>query len=150
MPLTAKEAFKVGALARMVEEGLTPDQMLARVKTAHTKLALTFGEGLALTKALGGAGGTAAGVTGKALGGLWTAGKLGLGVGLAAPPILGGLAGYGLARATDISDTDVDELKDRELLSEYQRQTEHLRRQRALRDHYQQQRAGQRPGRNFG
>jgi outer membrane lipoprotein SlyB len=104
MPLTAQEAFKVGFLARCVEDGL----------------------------------------------GRWAT-DVGIGYGVplaaAAPWVAGGAAGYGLARATDISDTDVGEIKDRELMSEYRRQTDQLLRQRAVRDYA---RAVRQSGRVFG
>ncbi len=68
---------------------------------------------------------------GKGLGGA----ALGYGIpaAIAAPPVLGGLAGYGLARAGDISDQDVAAIKDQEVMDEYHRQTERLKRQKAMR-----------------
>lgn len=53
----------------------------------------------------------------------------------AAPPILGGLAGYGIAKATDVDDTDADAIKNQELVEEYRRQAERLQRQKAVRDY---------------
>ena len=70
----------------------------------------------------------------------------GLPLAIAAPPILGGLAGYGAAKATDIDDVDIDEVKERELADEYRRQTEKLLRQRAVRDYAK---ARQQTGRIF-
>src|ERR1019366_9300364 len=123
--LSAQEAFKCGFLARCVEDQLTPEQMLVRVKQASDILEKS------------GFGGLLSSLAGK----VWDAGKgtaqaaltYGLPAALAAPPILGGLAGYGLARGTDISDTDVSELKDREVIDEYKRQTERLERQKRVR-----------------
>lgn len=124
MPLSDKDAFKVGFLQRCVQDGLTPDQMLLRVKTA--------GELLEKRAFLGGLLGGAAGAVGSA--GKTMAGY-GIPLALAAPPILGGLAGYGLAKATDVDDTDADAIKNQELVEEYRRQAERLQRQKAVRDY---------------
>lgn len=53
---------------------------------------------------------------------------------LLAPPILGGIGGYGLAKATDIGDDDVNAIKDREVVNAYKTEAEKLRRQRATRE----------------
>lgn len=128
MPLTAQEAFKVGFLGRCVEAGLSPTQTVEAVKRAADLMEKRafFGEKLL---------GTALGKTvdvGKGV----ASGLLGYGLPLAAiaPPVVGGLAGYGLAKATDIDDTDVQEIKDRELADELRRQAARLRRQKAVRD----------------
>lgn len=134
--LSAKDAFKVGFLARCVENQMTPDQMLDRIKVASDLLDKR------------------AGIIGGAIDKIYDVGKglgefalgTGLPLALAAPPIVGGVAGYGLARATDIDDRDVEEIKDREVLDEYKRQTDQLRRLRAVRDY---QKAKQRTGRVF-
>lgn len=125
--LTDKEAFKVGFLARCVHDGLTPDQMLARVKQASDMLEKRAFIGGLLSGAAGAVGGAAKSIAGY-----------GIPLALAAPPILGGLAGYGLAKATDIDDTDVDAIKNQELVEEYRRQAERLKRQKAVRDYTKQ------------
>jgi len=136
MPLNAREAFKVGFLARCVEDGLSPDEMLDRVKFAAELLEKRAG----IISTLGGKlADVGQGIGSAALG-------YGLPLALAAPPILGGVAGYGLARATDIDDTDIDDVKDREVMDEYVRQTARLKRQRAARDY---QKAKQQTGRIF-
>lgn len=121
MPLTAQEAFKVGFLGRCIEQGLSPEATLAAVKTASDLFKRA----------------SVSGLFGTALDKTFDLGKgmlhYGLPAALVAPPILGGLAGYGLARATDIDDTDVAEIKNRELVDELHRQTERLRRQKLLR-----------------
>lgn len=130
MPLTAQEAFKVGFLARCVRDGQTPDQILARVKQAAALLEKrAFLGGL-----LDAAGGAAKSVAGY-----------GLPLALAAPPVLGGLGGYALAKATDVDDTDVDDVKNREIVDELRRQTEALRRQKAVRDYRKDVRPAARP-----
>lgn len=133
MPLTPRDSFKAGFLERCARDGLTPEQMLAAVGTAAAALEKTAVLGALLGKGLD-------------LGA--HAGKTMLGYGLPAaliaPPVLGGLAGYGLAKATDVDDTDVDEIKNRELVEEYRRQADRMKRQKAVRA-YKQERAG--PGR---
>ena len=123
MPLTPREAFKVAFLARCIEDGLTPDEMLSQVKQAQEKFA-----------ALGNFAGKVLNVGKGVL-------KAGIGWGvpivLAAPPIIGGIGGAALAKATDIDDRDVADIKDQEVIDEYRRQTERLRRQRAVRDYQQ-------------
>lgn len=125
MSLTSREAFKVGFLARCAEEGLSADQIADRVKAAGDKFA-SF---------LGGLGSAAGSVL-----------STGIPLALAAPIALGGVAGYGLSRATDIDDTDVDEIKNNELLDTYSAETAKLRRQQAVRAF----KAGQKPPRQFG
>ncbi len=134
MPLTPQEAFKVGFLAKCAEDGLTPDQMLARVKQAHDLFEKRAFIGDMLGSAAGAAGGLAKGLAGY-----------GVPLALAAPPILGALGGYGLAKATDVDDTDVDAIKNRELVEEMRRQAEKLRRQRDIRLYKQERGGGGRP-----
>jgi hypothetical protein len=121
--LTPREAFKVGFLSRCVEEGLTLKEAHDLVKTAHEKLA-----GIPGADIPGKIIDLAKPVVSNALG-------YGIPIGLAAPPILGGLAGYAASRATDIDDTDVDEIKQRELVEEYKRQTAKLMRDRSARQY---------------
>ena len=86
-------------------------------------------------------GGMIAGGLGKAtaLGGAALSGVAGWGIPIAAlaPPALGAAAGYGLARATDVDDTDVDEIKDTELMDEYRRQIDQLKRGTTMRRYAQ-------------
>lgn len=122
--LSNKDAFKVGFLSRCVEEGLTLQEAHARVKVALDKLAFLSGVGKLV--------GSATDLLKPAVNATF---QYGVPAMLAAPPILGGLAGYGLAKATDIDDADVDEVKKRELIEELNRQTQRLRRDKALRDY---------------
>jgi hypothetical protein len=122
--LNNRDAFKIGFLSRCVEEGLTLSETHGRVKEAMDKLASLLD------------------IPGKVAGGVLDAGKslastaLGYGIplALAGPPILGGLAGYGAAKLGDVDDTDVKEVKKRELIDELQQQTERLQREKATRD----------------
>lgn len=134
--LTSREAFKVGFLGQCAEAGMTPDEILAAVKTARDKLA---GIGSVIDNISNKAWDLGKGIGSTAVG--W-----GIPAALIGPPVVGGALGYGLARASDIDDTDVDDITDNELLDEYQRQTDKLHRQREARK-YQQLR--QRTGRIF-
>lgn len=132
--LSPLEAFKVGFLERCVRDGLTPTQMLEQVKQASDML-----EKRAFLSSLLSSAGNAIGNVAH------TATSYGLPIALAAPPILGGLAGYGLAKATDVNDTDVDAVKNREIAEEYRRQTEILKRRKAMRDYSLQLKRSGRP-----
>lgn len=122
MPLTSAEAFKVGFLARCTEAGLTPEQTLHAVKQAGDMLKTAI-VGDLLGKVLDVGKGVAGGVA-----------SYGLPLAAVAPPILGGLAGYGLAKARDIDDTDVDAVKQQEIVEELRRQAATLKRKKAVRD----------------
>jgi hypothetical protein len=124
MSLTPREAFKFGFLSRCVESGLSLEEIQQQAKQAADKLAGWLPDFSAPVSAGWGA---LKGVSGKAL-------AIGIPTALAAPPILGGLAGYGLSRAMDVNERDVDEVKRDELVDEYRRQTDLLRRAKAIRD----------------
>lgn len=124
MPLSAHEAFKVGFLARCVEDGLLPEQIEASAKVAADLMEKQAVIGPILSGAA---------EIGK--GALGTVANYGLPTAIVAPPLLGGLLGYGLAKATDIDDRDVEDVKNREVIDEYNRQTEKLQRQKAVRDY---------------
>jgi hypothetical protein len=114
MPLTEREAFKVGFLARCAEEGLGRGQVLALVKDAADKVAGIIGDVAGIGKDVF---------------------SVAAPVALLAPPALGALAGAGLAKATDIDPSDVEDIKDREVIQSYHRESARLRRQRAVRDY---------------
>lgn len=115
MPLTPQEAFKVGFLARCARQGMTPDQML---KTAQDALA-AFEKRAVLGTVLGKSLDALKGLAGGAL-------NYGVPAAVVAPPLLGALGGYGLAKATDVDDTDVAAIKNRELIDEYRRNADEL------------------------
>jgi len=125
--MQARDAFKVGFLSRCVEDGLSLEEAHERVKVAMDKLAgLTDlpGKIVDLAKPV-----------------LSTGLAYGIPAAIAAPPILGGLAGYGASKLTDVDDTDVDEIKKQEVIDEYKRQIAKLdrdKRIRAFRDRRQQ------------
>jgi hypothetical protein len=122
MALDARQAFKVAALARMVEDGLSPEAMLDTVKSGREKIAGLLGYTV-----------SAAGNIGKSA--IGAAAGWGVPMALAAPPVAGGLAGFALAKGTDIDDTDIDDIKDRELIDEYQRRSHQLWRNKAVRNY---------------
>jgi hypothetical protein len=129
MALSAREAFKVGFLSRCVEEQLTPAQMLERVQAANDLLEKrAFITGM-LDKLYGLGEGVAKGLF-----------MYGLPLALAAPPIIGGIGGYALSRATDIDYQDIEEVKNMELVEAYKRETEALRRRRAIKDYAKKKR----------
>lgn len=132
MGLTAREAFKVGFLKRCAFDGLSPEQTAQSVKMAAEKLSFIGGlldKGWDVAKGVGNA-----------------ALSYGVPLALAAPPVAGGLAGYGLAKATDWDDTDIQDVQDGEILDELRRHTEDLKRRRQVMDY---QKATQRTGRVF-
>jgi len=109
--MDARTAFKQGFIAHCIELGHTdPAAIRDIVKQAFVTEAVNK-------------------VTNFATG----AGKLGLGLALAAPPIVGGVAGHLAAKATDVSDYDVEEAKKQEVIDEYRRQAERMRRSGLLR-----------------
>lgn len=132
--LSASEAFKVGCLQRWAQEGLSPEDMLKRASDAIV---------LVKSALIGELAGKAIDVGQNAVN---MAVGYGLPLAIAAPPIAGGIAGYGLARATDIDDTDINEIKDREVVDSLKHNTNRLNRQRAVRDY---QKLRQSTGRYF-
>lgn len=121
-------AFKVGFLRKCAELGLTRTETLAAVKLARAQLATAAANAQvkeALTELVSRPLEAAYDVGGHLLKSL---GNLGLATAIAGPPVLGAGLGYGLSRATDISDEDVDAVKKRELIDEYLRQAQRLRR----------------------
>lgn len=105
-----REAFKIGFMARCVEEGLSQE------KTAEL-----------IEKAADGLEGIVEGVKAVA----YPAAALAL----AAPPTLGGLAAYFNNKAVDTADEgDVDEIKKKELRESYRRMADQLRQAKSLRE----------------
>ena len=129
--LTPKEAFKIGFLSRCVEDGLSLEQAHDRVKMATDLLQKQAGVGEVISKTLelpGKALDMAKPVLGAGL-------NWGIPLALAAPPILGGVAGYTLGKMGDVDDTDVDEIKKRELIESYKRHANALKRAKKVRDY---------------
>lgn len=112
------EAFKVGFLARCLEDGLSAEQTKDLVKRA-------FDCSLEKESSIGGAAKAlmagASGLVGPALA-----------LGLAAPPAVGGLSAYLYNKATDVDEAEVDDIKNRELVETYRRMADQLRRSKKL------------------
>lgn len=129
--LSGLESFKAGFLTRCVEEGISTDEALSRVKTASAQLdavekqADLPGYGI-LKDLLRGAAGLAKPVLQKGL-------DLGTSAAIFGPAALGGVAGYGMSKLTDVDEEDVDDVKKQELIDEYRRQADRLRQSKALR-----------------
>lgn len=113
-----REAFKLGFLARCVEAGLTPEATRNLIKSAgdcFTKGAASWGKELfdaakdvTLPTAL---------------------------MAAAAPVALGGGAAYFANQATDTDATDIEEIKQQELLDTYRRMSAQLQRRRQLQNY---------------
>lgn len=117
--MTNHEAFRFGFLLRCADEGLSSEQIDARVKQAS---AIKTADGIM------GSWGNAPG----ALGALWDAIKSTTALGLAGSGLAGAGIGYTLANATAPSVTPED-VKQQELALAYKQQAERLRRLRKLR-----------------
>lgn len=119
-PENDKVGFKAGFLARCSEQGLSMQQVESRVDEALLQIKrASLWEG---AKTMGGAAGTAWAATTPAAKNLWWA----LSRSLLPVGATGAAAGYGLAKMTDVDETDVDEAKKRELIDEYRRQASRL------------------------
>lgn len=132
-----KTAFRIGFLTKCAASGLTLEQSLAYaeglqhlVKQAGPPAAAAAASvpgWAALKSFLSGAGSVGKGVgegLGKAIG---EAAPWVIGAGLVVPPAAGYLAGTALAKGTDYDDTDVEEIRQRELADEYRRNAIRLR-----------------------
>lgn len=106
-----QEAFKIGFMARCVEEGLSQEKTAELIEKA--------------------ADGTLSGLVEGAKAVAYPAAALAL----AAPPTLGGLAAYFNNKAVDTADEgDVEEIKKKELRESYRRMAEQLRESKRLRE----------------
>jgi hypothetical protein len=113
-----REAFKIGFLARCVEQGLSPEDTRALAKSASDcfeKAGFSgFKDVLDTAKGIG---------------------YPALAAAAAAPIALGGGAAYFANKATDTDATDIEEIKQKELVDTYRRMADQLRRQRKMRDY---------------
>jgi len=122
------EAFKIGFMARCVEEGLSPEATQSLVKSA-TEQVVKRG-GFSLTGAM-------KNISEAARNTVQAAGPIAYPVGalaLAAPPLLGGTAAYFANKATDTDADDIEEIKKRELSDTYRRLSAQLQRRKKFRD----------------
>lgn len=127
--LSGKESFKVGFLSRCIEEGISNEEALQRIKAASDAVdALEKQAGIYdIGKDIGGfASGLLSPIVGQAAG-------LAKNIGIFGPPALGAGAGYLHSKLTDVDEEDVEDIKKEELIDEYRRQAERLRQSKALR-----------------
>jgi hypothetical protein len=108
--MTKQEAFKIGFLMKCAEEGLTPKETEERIKRAHAMVKMANWKDMLARIA-----------------------KYGLGIGLIAPPVLGGIGGYALAQGHERPYSKAMARKDEEL-AEYYRAIDQLERARRQRE----------------
>ena len=136
------EAFKLGFLARCVEEGLSPAQTNSLAKTAADLLNKQAFVREAIGQVTGTVKDTAdAGKSVVEFGkSMWPLAALAVGV----PAGAGALAAYLQNSATDVDSSDVEDAKQQELVDTYRRMSDQLGRQKQLREYKQQRkRTGQ-------
>jgi hypothetical protein len=120
--MDARESFKFGFIARCIDAGLTtPAQIAGAAKQAAAAVEKQALFGLDHIPYAGNA--------------LDTVGTLGATALLAGPPLVGAALGGLASKATDVGDYDVDEAKSDEVIDEYHRQADRLRREGMLRRH---------------
>lgn len=128
--LTRRETFKAAFLAGCADQGLDMNETLAAVKQAQAQMveaingpkAETLWD-VAATKRAGFLD-NAYHTTTDLLG---TGARMGTGLALGLPPLLGGALGYGAAALTDVNDEDVEETKLKELIDEHKRLAQRAR-----------------------
>ena len=105
--LSPREAFRIGFLLRCADEGLAPQEAHERVKSAQAimKQAGIVGDVLGHGKSLLSTGGA----------------------GLIALPLMAGVGGGYLAHKAVEDDTDIEDLRKRELIEELKRATRHAK-----------------------
>ena len=119
--LSTRDSFKVGFLSRCVEEGIAPEDIgavIEKTSAALDKVLEKQGHVVkdanlldSLTKVPGALLDIAGRVAGPVIG---AATSYGIPLALLAPPLAGGVAGYGLARMGDVSDEDVEAIRVKE------------------------------------
>lgn len=117
--MTPQEAFKLGFLARCVEENL-PQEKIAEAADAFNKLAAHP----LLEAILSGAKGV-----------ISPAFRYGTYAALAAPPAIGAGAAYFANKASEPDSNELKELQNSELLDEYAKATQQLQQQAKLREY---------------
>jgi len=113
-----REAFRIGFLARCVEEGLSPEDTRRLAKSAASLFTKEADSPVTLRGLVEAAKGV---------------GYPTLAAAAIAPPAIGGLTAYLNNSAQDVDATDIDEIKQRELAQIYRRMSEQLRRKQQLR-----------------
>ena len=121
--LSSQEAFKLGFLSNCVEKGLSIEQMRAEVKQASDQLDFMVKQ--ADPSSIIAA--PIAPIVDDAGDVVKTTANLALASLLLAPPALGAAGGILHSNLSDIDEEDVEDVKKRELVDEYQRQAKRLR-----------------------
>ena len=127
--LSGKESFKVGFLSRCIEEGVSNEEALQRIKAASDSLDAAEKQA-GVYDALRDVGGFASNLLSPVVEQAAGAAKNTL---LFAPPVLGAGAGYLHSKLTDVDEEDTEDIQKEELIDEYRRQAERLRQSQALR-----------------
>ncbi len=124
MELTDKQKFKAGVLLKCASEGLTIEQTHAKVKQLIQMQKQALGVLDIPARLLSAAGGIAGSTIRAAPAALSTAATIGI-----AAPVAAGLAGgYGLAKATNPDKHVIDDLKQDEIVGEYERLADEAKR----------------------
>lgn len=135
MQPTPEQIIKIGFLLKCAEDGLTIEETHARVKAAISMLKEGSPAGIigAIMSGVYGAGKDVVNTAGKAISAVPALAELGLTVGLGAPIVAGGAGGYAAAKLTGDNDKRVlEEAKQDEVASEYERLAEEARRRTLL------------------
>lgn len=127
--LSPRDQFKVAFLEKCAEEGLTPDEILEKVKTAQSRVKQAETD---ILKTLATLGSSALTGVGDAIQ------NIGIPAALMAPPIAGALGGRALAKLQEPTDDNVKDIQHEELMHEYRRQIKQLEREKSLRQYREQ------------
>ncbi len=131
--LSGKESFKVGFLSRCIEEGVSNEEALQRIKAASDSLDVAEKQA-GVYDVLRDAGGFASGLLSPVVEQAAGVAKNSL---LFGPPLLGAGAGYLHSKLTDVDEEDTEDIQKEELIDEYRRQADRLRQSQALRAYKQ-------------
>lgn len=127
--MDARAAFKFGFISRCIEAGITdPADMLQHVKQASG----AGGAGIGTMLGLDALGESAKALAGAGKDVVETGLNWGMPLALAGPPIAGYIGGNLLGKATQVDDFNADDAKRQEIIDEYHRQADKLRRQSLL------------------
>lgn len=119
--MNARQTFKAEFIARCIAGGVTDPAAMAKVaRDAAAGLRKASADPLAVSAD------AAKGVAGKVF-------NWGGALALAAPPILGAVAGHSLGRVVGDEDYDVEEARKQEVIDTYAREADRLRRQALVR-----------------
>lgn len=138
--MQTKEAFKLGFLARCVEEGLSPEQTHTLAKMAADQLEKQSISPNPLGWLTGQVTAPVKNITDAYKAVLDSASSTVplAALAMAVPPALGGSAAWLANRATDTDATDIEQVKQKELSDTYRRMAAQMNRQKQLRNYKQE------------